>query len=171
MTDKPVALARHEADSTGAPTDPTLWGFVFAAWLVAAVSSLGALFLGEVMGFAPCVLCWYQRIFMFPLAIILPLMFGISFQLPLVMVFLERLHLMLTTDDPQFPNWDQDATAVEAIWNMAERVHRYPDGAAYRLREKIAAHHGVSMAEVIHGNGSNELLAAAMSGRIPRLLR
>lgn len=71
MTDKPVALARHEADSTGAPTDPTLWGFVFAAWLVAAVSSLGALFLGEVMGFAPCVLCWYQRIFMFPLVFVL----------------------------------------------------------------------------------------------------
>jgi disulfide bond formation protein DsbB len=71
MIDKPVALARHEADSTGAPTDPTLWGFVFAAWLVAAVSSLGALFLGEVMGFAPCVLCWYQRIFMFPLVFVL----------------------------------------------------------------------------------------------------
>jgi disulfide bond formation protein DsbB len=29
------------------------------------------LFLGEVMGMTPCVLCWYQRIFMFPLAIVL----------------------------------------------------------------------------------------------------
>jgi len=28
-------------------------------------------------------------------------------------VFLERLQLMLTTDDPRFPNWDQDQTAIE----------------------------------------------------------
>ncbi len=27
-------------------------------------------------------------------------------------VFHERLHLMLTTDDPRFANWDQDETAV-----------------------------------------------------------
>lgn len=47
------------------------WALVFSAWLVAAISTLGALFLGEVMGFAPCVLCWYQRIFMFPLVFVL----------------------------------------------------------------------------------------------------
>ncbi len=41
------------------------------AWAVALVSTLGALFIGEVMGMTPCVLCWYQRIFMFPLSIIL----------------------------------------------------------------------------------------------------
>ncbi len=47
------------------------WLFVFIAWLVASVSTLGALFLGEVMGYTPCVLCWYQRIGMFPLVLIL----------------------------------------------------------------------------------------------------
>jgi disulfide bond formation protein DsbB len=47
------------------------WAFVFIGWLVAAVSTLGALFLGEVMGYTPCVLCWYQRICMFPLVLIL----------------------------------------------------------------------------------------------------
>ncbi len=47
------------------------WMFVFIAWMVASVSTLGALFLGEVMGYTPCVLCWYQRIFMFPLVLIL----------------------------------------------------------------------------------------------------
>ena len=46
---------------------------VFAAWLVAATSTLGALFFSEVMRLPPCLLCWYQRIFMFPLALILPL--------------------------------------------------------------------------------------------------
>ncbi len=47
------------------------WPFVFAAWLVAAVATLGALFLSEVVGVAPCVLCWYQRSFMFPLVLVL----------------------------------------------------------------------------------------------------
>lgn len=47
------------------------WALVFASWLIATVSMLGALFLGEVMGLPPCVLCWYQRITMFPLAFIL----------------------------------------------------------------------------------------------------
>jgi disulfide bond formation protein DsbB len=47
------------------------WLFVFIAWLVASVSTLSALFLGEIMGYTPCVLCWYQRIGMFPLVLIL----------------------------------------------------------------------------------------------------
>jgi disulfide bond formation protein DsbB len=42
-----------------------------AAWGVALAATLGALFLGEVMGMTPCLLCWYQRIFMFPLALVL----------------------------------------------------------------------------------------------------
>jgi hypothetical protein len=29
----------------------------------------------------------------------------------------ERLMLMLTADDPTYPNWDQDATAIEARYN------------------------------------------------------
>lgn len=49
----------------------TPWTFVFGAWLMAAMATLGALFLSEVMGHAPCVLCWYQRIFMFPLVFVL----------------------------------------------------------------------------------------------------
>ncbi len=47
------------------------WTLVFVCWLIAAMSTLGAVFLGEVMGFTPCVLCWYQRICMFPLVFIL----------------------------------------------------------------------------------------------------
>jgi disulfide bond formation protein DsbB len=57
------------------PSRPTAsaWTFVFLAWLVATISTLSALFFGEVMGLPPCVLCWYQRIFMFPLVLILPI--------------------------------------------------------------------------------------------------
>lgn len=46
---------------------------VFAAWFCATVAALGALFMSEVMGFAPCVLCWWQRVAMFPLVLILAL--------------------------------------------------------------------------------------------------
>ena len=48
------------------------WALVFACWLLASVAALGSLFFSEVMGFAPCVLCWYQRICMYPLVLILP---------------------------------------------------------------------------------------------------
>jgi disulfide bond formation protein DsbB len=47
------------------------WMALFFAWLIATVSTLTALFLGEIMGYTPCVLCWYQRIAMFPLVLIL----------------------------------------------------------------------------------------------------
>lgn len=46
---------------------------LFLAWLIALVATAGALFLGEVMGMTPCVLCWYRRIAMFPLVLILGL--------------------------------------------------------------------------------------------------
>lgn len=49
----------------------TGWTLVFGAWLVAATSTVGALFLSDVMQLAPCSLCWYQRIFMFSLAVVL----------------------------------------------------------------------------------------------------
>jgi disulfide bond formation protein DsbB len=48
------------------------WTPLFLAWLIAAASALGALFFSEVMELAPCELCWWQRIFMFPLVLILP---------------------------------------------------------------------------------------------------
>ncbi|WP_462411196.1 disulfide oxidoreductase [Neobacillus sp. Marseille-QA0830] len=41
------------------------------AWIAAIIATLGSLYFSEVMHFIPCTLCWYQRIFMYPLAIIL----------------------------------------------------------------------------------------------------
>lgn len=43
------------------------------AWLIALGASLSVLFIGEVLGQEPCILCWYQRAFMFPLVIVLGL--------------------------------------------------------------------------------------------------
>lgn len=42
-----------------------------AAFLIALTATLGALFIGEVLGQMPCILCWYQRIAMFPLVPVL----------------------------------------------------------------------------------------------------
>ena len=44
------------------------------AFLTALGATLGALFIGEVLGRMPCTLCWYQRIAMFPLLAI----FGVA---------------------------------------------------------------------------------------------
>ena len=60
-------------DDLATPRDATTgWTPTFTAWLIASASTLGALFFGEVMQLPTCALCWYQRIFMFPLALILP---------------------------------------------------------------------------------------------------
>lgn len=40
---------------------------------VAVTATLGSLYFSEVVGFIPCTLCWYQRIAMYPLAIVLPI--------------------------------------------------------------------------------------------------
>jgi disulfide bond formation protein DsbB len=47
------------------------WNLLFACWLVVGTATLGSLFFSEVMQRTPCVLCWYQRIAMFPLVFIL----------------------------------------------------------------------------------------------------
>ncbi|KIC10979.1 hypothetical protein RA19_09660 [Leisingera sp. ANG-M1] len=44
---------------------------LYLAWLLALAASLAVLFIGEVLGQTPCVLCWFQRAFMFPLALVL----------------------------------------------------------------------------------------------------
>jgi disulfide bond formation protein DsbB len=46
------------------------WIFIFACWLIAMTALFGSLFFSEVMGLKPCVLCWYQRIFIYPLAVL-----------------------------------------------------------------------------------------------------
>ncbi|NGZ07354.1 MAG: disulfide bond formation protein B [Magnetococcales bacterium] len=54
-------------------SNPRGWTLLFAAWIVAAVATLSSLFLGEIMGVPVCNLCWYQRIALYPLPLILGL--------------------------------------------------------------------------------------------------
>jgi len=82
----------------------TRWALVFGAWLIATLATLGALFMSEIMGFAPCVLCWWQRIFMFPLVLILALgLFPfdakvVRYALPLALIglLIAGFHVLLT---------------------------------------------------------------------------
>lgn len=50
---------------------PAGWTLAFAAWTVVTVATLGSLFFSEIMGVPVCDLCWYQRIAMYPLVLIL----------------------------------------------------------------------------------------------------
>ncbi|PCN44328.1 disulfide bond formation protein B [Brevibacillus laterosporus] len=41
------------------------------SWITAIIATVGSLYFSEVMHFVPCTLCWYQRILMYPLTILL----------------------------------------------------------------------------------------------------
>ena len=47
------------------------WTLLFLCWLLVSVSATISIFFSSVLGYQPCVLCWYQRICLFPLILIL----------------------------------------------------------------------------------------------------
>ena len=46
---------------------------LYLAWLIAIIATGGSLYFSEIRLFAPCTLCWYQRILMYPMTIVLGL--------------------------------------------------------------------------------------------------
>lgn len=44
---------------------------LYLAWLVSLTATFGSLYFSEIREFVPCELCWIQRIFMYPLTILL----------------------------------------------------------------------------------------------------
>lgn len=44
---------------------------IFISWMIAVIATSGSLFFSEVLKYTPCNLCWYQRILMYPLSILL----------------------------------------------------------------------------------------------------
>ncbi len=58
---------RMAAEMLEAISPYVLW----LAWIVAATMTLGSLYFSEVAGFVPCTLCWYQRICVYPLSVVL----------------------------------------------------------------------------------------------------
>ena len=63
---------RRALDEGLAPFRRQLLG---AAWLVATTATVGSLYLSDGIGLEPCELCWYQRIAMYPLVVVL----GVAF--------------------------------------------------------------------------------------------
>ena len=43
----------------------------YLAFVTALVATLGSLYYSEIAGFVPCTLCWYQRILMYPLTVVI----------------------------------------------------------------------------------------------------
>ncbi len=43
---------------------------IFLCFIIASLATVGSLFFSEIMQFIPCSMCWYQRIFMYPLVVI-----------------------------------------------------------------------------------------------------
>jgi disulfide bond formation protein DsbB len=73
------------------------------AWFVALVAMSGSLYFSDVVGFVPCLFCWYQRIAMYPLVLVLgvgllqrdPTVWRFALPLPLVGLVLSLYHVSL----------------------------------------------------------------------------
>lgn len=61
---------------------------------------------------------------------------------------------MASNENPLGPS----PKAVAAMQKALTEAHIYPDGAGYRLREALANKFGVSIGQVVLGNGSNEII-------------
>ncbi len=47
------------------------FNYIQLSFLVSLIATAGSLYFGEVLKYPPCTLCWYQRICMYPLVVIL----------------------------------------------------------------------------------------------------
>lgn len=63
----PGSLRRARDGMCDLLSETGLW----LAWLVALTATLGSLYYSEVAHFLPCKLCWFQRIGIYPLAVVL----------------------------------------------------------------------------------------------------
>jgi disulfide bond formation protein DsbB len=98
MTENPQASAsdRTALDVVAAPLttlDALLARYgLYLALTVAWTAMVGSLYFSEIRNFDPCVLCWYQRIALYPIALLLPI--GILRRDPKVHVYVLALALV-----------------------------------------------------------------------------
>ena len=67
---------------------------------------------------------------------------------------LQRAIKLASNENPYGPS----PLAIQAMQQAASEVHRYPDGDGNALKEKLASFHAVDRAQILIGNGSNEVL-------------
>ena len=75
MTSAELSLEELEVDEAPAITSQGRAGRfgLYMAMIAAWIAMCGSLFMSEAMGWIPCQWCWYQRILMYPIAVILPI--------------------------------------------------------------------------------------------------
>jgi histidinol-phosphate aminotransferase len=66
-----------------------------------------------------------------------------------------KIHKLSSNETPLGPS----PLAIEAFRSVADHLALYPDGSAARLREAIAHRYGLDSAQIICGNGSDDILA------------
>jgi disulfide bond formation protein DsbB len=64
-------LSSRAADMRDALLDSVAGYELWLAFGVAVIATLGSLYLSEIAHLTPCKLCWFQRIFMYPLVVVL----------------------------------------------------------------------------------------------------
>src|SRR5262245_17447223 len=106
-----------------------IWGYeLWAAFVVAAVATGGSLFYSEIELFQPCELCWYQRLFMYPLSITLLLIawYGANrvarYVLPLAVVGagISIFHMLIQYDVIKEPAQCSASTSAGCKFNWLE---------------------------------------------------
>jgi disulfide bond formation protein DsbB len=78
MASADLSLDELEADEVDAAPATTSQGRagrfgLYMAMIAAWIATCGSLFMSEAIGWIPCQWCWYQRILMYPIAVILPI--------------------------------------------------------------------------------------------------
>ena len=87
---------------------------LYLAWLTAVAATAGSLIFSEIIGYIPCILCWYQRIAMYPLVVVLAVGIVLKdkklvfYALPLsiiggVVAFLQKLLQIGVLSEASFP--------------------------------------------------------------------
>ncbi len=66
----------------------------------------------------------------------------------------EKIIKLASNENPVGPS----PKALQAMKRVVEGVNRYPDGSAYYLKQKLSEKLGVQPAQIILGNGSNEII-------------
>jgi disulfide bond formation protein DsbB len=69
----PREAAQPSRDAHEAQRFTKVRPYLWLAWFVSLAALGGSLYFSEVRHLPPCVLCWYQRILMYPLAILIPI--------------------------------------------------------------------------------------------------
>jgi disulfide bond formation protein DsbB len=110
-------------------------GAMTAAWAIAAVATAGSLTLSEVFHFTPCELCWYQRIAMYPLVVVLGVgawRRDLSMRLPALLLAgigaaLSTWHVLVQRVPAMSNTTSCDATApCTAIWVDVFQIFTIP---------------------------------------------